>query len=146
MEPSNTFWETHKKSTLLDEKSVLIIGHQTLWCLNETLCPDFILMTWFQCECSKGVELGVPNFLLYQLHHVVYVCSVYESPSSKLSWRLAGNSLYCMSASEAEYSVKVLGEELAYNKALKQFKMFIIDKPLDPTYKVSRIQALGPYL
>ena len=66
--------------------------------------------------------------------------SVYESPSSKLSWRLAGNILHCMTTSgDREYSVKVLAEELAYNKALKQFKMFIIDKPLDPTYKVSQI-------
>lgn len=35
-----------------------------------------------------------------------------------------------------DYSVKVLAEELAYNKSLKQFKMFIIEKPLDPKYKV----------
>ena len=30
----------------------------------------------------------------------------------------------------------VLGEELAYNRALQQFKMFILDRPLDPNYKV----------
>ncbi len=38
---------------------------------------------------------------------------------------------------DTEFSVKVLAEELAYNKALKQFKMFITDRPLDPSYKVS---------
>ena len=65
---------------------------------------------------------------------------MYESPSSKLSWRLAGNILHCMNTSgDTEYSVKVLAEELAYNTALKQFKMFITDKPLDPSYKVSQI-------
>lgn len=36
-----------------------------------------------------------------------------------------------------DYTVKVLAEELAYNKSLKQFKMFIIEKPLDPNYKAS---------
>lgn len=32
--------------------------------------------------------------------------------------------------------VRVLGEELAYNKSLRQFKMFILEQPLDPNYKV----------
>lgn len=54
----------------------------------------------------------------------------------KLSWRLDGNELL-LNGSELQdlYKVKVLAEELAYNKSLKQFKMFIIDKPLDPNYK-----------
>lgn len=42
-----------------------------------------------------------------------------------------------MSSQGDGYCVKVLGEELAYNKSLKQFKMFIIEKPLDPEYKAS---------
>ena len=67
---------------------------------------------------------------------------MYESPSSKLSWQLSGNLLRCTNVpgdiSGGEYSVKVLTEELAYNKMLKQFKMFIIEKPLDPSYKVRR--------
>ena len=64
--------------------------------------------------------------------------SVYESSaSSKLTWRLSGNELQCISGKDATYSVRVLAEELAYNRALKQFKMFIVDRPLDPKYKVN---------
>lgn len=66
---------------------------------------------------------------------------MYESTgSTKLTWRLDGNDLHCMTSSgngSCDYRVKVLAEELAYNKSLKQFKMFIIEKPLDPNYKVS---------
>lgn len=64
---------------------------------------------------------------------------MYESSSSsKLTWRLADNELQCISGKDTMYSVRVLAEELAYNKSLKQFKMFITDRPLDPKYKVSR--------
>ena len=42
-----------------------------------------------------------------------------------------------MTSQEKGFCVKVLAEELAYNKSLKQFKMFIIEKPLDPDYKAS---------
>jgi len=51
-------------------------------------------------------------------------------------WRLSGDQLYYFTDSGNEFSVRVLAEELAYNKSLKQFKMFIIDRPLDPKYKV----------
>ena len=65
---------------------------------------------------------------------------MYESPGLKLSWRLSGNILHSINASGdtagSEYSAKVLAEELAYNKMLKQFRMFIIDRPLDLSYKV----------
>lgn len=62
--------------------------------------------------------------------------SVYESSGpNKISWSLSGRVMSC-STDKSEYSVKVLAEELAYNKSLKQFKMFIVDKPLDPHYKV----------
>lgn len=63
---------------------------------------------------------------------------MYES--SKLTWRLNGNELSTSGNGNgnSEYSVTVLAEELAYNKALKPFKLFITDKPLDPTYEVMR--------
>lgn len=65
---------------------------------------------------------------------------MYEcSGGGKLTWRLSGNQLHCIAGNgkgSSEYSVTVLGEELAYNKSLKQFKMFIVDRPLDPNYKV----------
>lgn len=63
----------------------------------------------------------------------VGVYSVYGSLGSKLAWRLDENFLHNESH---DYKVKVLAEELAYNKSLKQFKMFIIDRPLDPSYKL----------
>lgn len=69
------------------------------------------------------------------------VYSVYESTgATKLTWRLSGNELSCVTSTgneSCDYAVKVLAEELAYNKSLKQFKMFIIEKPLDPNYKAS---------
>ncbi len=65
--------------------------------------------------------------------------SVYQSSGpNKLSWSLSGNTLHCINpkSESRDYHVTVLAEELAYNKSLKSFKMFIIDRPLDPDYKV----------
>ncbi len=68
-------------------------------------------------------------------------CSVYKSTGpGNLTWQLNGSELQCMTAGSngsSSYHVTVIAEELAYNKSLKQFKMFIVDKPLDPSYKVS---------
>ena len=30
----------------------------------------------------------------------------------------------------------ILAEELAYNRSLRQYKMFILERPLDPNFKV----------
>ena len=51
-------------------------------------------------------------------------------------WRLSDKTLETFSNSEVRMKVRVLGEELAYNKSLRQFKMFILEQPLDPNYKV----------
>ena len=69
----------------------------------------------------------------------LFDCSVYKSSgSSRLGWRLSDGALHCAlpGNKSCDYSVRVLAEELAYNRALKQFKMFIVEKPLDPNYKV----------
>lgn len=64
---------------------------------------------------------------------------VYKSTGpGNLTWQLNGSELQCMTAGSngsSSYHVTVIAEELAYNKSLKQFKMFIVDKPLDPSYK-----------
>lgn len=51
-------------------------------------------------------------------------------------WRLSGKALESINNSEVRMRVRVLGEELAYNRSLRQFKMFILEQPLDPNYKV----------
>ena len=38
--------------------------------------------------------------------------------------------------SKVKHTVQVLAEELAYNKSLRQFRMFVLERPLDPNYKV----------
>lgn len=52
-------------------------------------------------------------------------------------WQLTGNTLekFVNSKSEPTPAATVLGEELAYNRSLEQYKMFILDRPLDPNYK-----------
>lgn len=57
----------------------------------------------------------------------------------KLEWQLRKGRLECVSSSGTSLSVAVLSEELAYNRQLQQFKMFIIDRPLDPNYKVQTV-------
>ena len=54
----------------------------------------------------------------------------------KLEWQLHNGRLECVSSSGTSLSVVVLSEELAYNRQLRQFKMFVVDRPLDPNYKV----------
>ena len=72
-------------------------------------------------------------FFLFVLH-----CSVYHSSGpSKLEWKLCQNQLVCSSWKICELSVRVLSEELAYNKSLRQFKIFITERPLDPNHKAS---------
>ena len=66
------------------------------------------------------------------------LCSVYKATGpSKLVWRLCGGSLLCTSKKISELCVRVISEELAYNRALKQFKIFIVERPLDPSHKVN---------
>ena len=80
--------------------------------------------------------------LILKLQHeyaCVVLCSVYgASGPSRHNWRLSGKTLHCVTNKKGsyDYSVQVLSEELAFNKSLKQFKMFITDRPLDPDYKV----------
>ena len=54
----------------------------------------------------------------------------------RVIWRLSDKALESINNSEVRMRVRVLGEELAYNKSLRQFKMFILEQPLDPNYKV----------
>ena len=60
----------------------------------------------------------------------------------RLDWQLRGGHLDCVSSSGTSLSVQVLAEELAYNRQLQQFKMFIVDRPLDPSYKVLTISII----
>ena len=53
----------------------------------------------------------------------------------KLKWQLSGSVLQCVT-DDMDVRATVLSEELAYNKALQQFRLFIISRPLDPSYKV----------
>ena len=63
--------------------------------------------------------------------------SEYESNmgSQRLKWRMKGNRLKCES-SGFFIEAMVLAEELAYNRSLRQYKMFILERPLDPNFKV----------
>ena len=63
--------------------------------------------------------------------------SEYESifVNQRLKWRVKGNSLRCASSS-VFIEATVLAEELAYNRSLRQYKMFILERPLDPNFKV----------
>ncbi len=51
---------------------------------------------------------------------------------------MQGNSLQSLSAG-GRVEATVLSEELAYNRTLQQFKIFILDRPLDPEYKVGGV-------
>ena len=64
-------------------------------------------------------------------------CSHYVSQvgGHRVKWKLRGDHIYSESSAYV-MKVKVLSEELAYNKSFKQFKMFILERPLDPLYKV----------
>jgi hypothetical protein len=63
--------------------------------------------------------------------------SEYESifVNQRIKWRVKGNSLRCVS-SGVFVEATVLAEELAYNRSLRQYKMFILERPLDPNFKV----------
>ena len=78
----------------------------------------------------------------------MYVCMyvLYSQYSAmwngqRLDWQLRNGHLQCVSSSGTNLSVPVISEELAYNKQLQQFKMFIIDRPLDPNYKVRTVRV-----
>lgn len=68
--------------------------------------------------------------------------SHYESwvGGHRVKWKLRDK--YICSEPIQNIRVKVLSEELAYNKSLKQFKMFIIERPLDPLYKVHNLEEV----
>ncbi len=51
---------------------------------------------------------------------------------------MQGNSLKSVSAG-GRVEATVLSEELAYNRTLQQFKIFILDRPLDSEYKVGGV-------
>ena len=53
----------------------------------------------------------------------------------EMKWQLVGRHLKTTDDSPVKLRVEVLSEELAYNKALQQFKIFIVSSPLDPEYK-----------
>ena len=45
----------------------------------------------------------------------------------RIHWKLNDSTLVC---TDNDLTVKVLAEELAYNKKYNQYKMFVIDRPL----------------
>ncbi len=51
------------------------------------------------------------------------------------TWDLEGNTLQC-DLDGRKVNATVLSEELGYNKGLQQFKIFVLDRPLDPDYTV----------
>ena len=73
--------------------------------------------------------------------------SEYESifANQRLKWRVKGNSLRCVS-SGVFIEATVLAEELAYNRSLRQYKMFILERPLDPNFKVYSFNTVLHYL
>ena len=72
--------------------------------------------------------------------------SEYESVfvNQRLKWRVKGKSLRCVS-SGVFIEATVLAEELAYNKSLRQYKMFILERPLDPNFKVYIFNTIPPH-
>ena len=62
----------------------------------------------------------------------------------KVTWHMEGNVIQCLSG-RGSTEARVLAEELAYNKSLQQFKIFILDRPLDPEYQVRLITHTHPY-
>ena len=78
------------------------------------------------------------------------VCSSACSPYSRydsnvggqrVSWLLEGHQLVC-AKNECKVKATVLSEELGYNRSLQQFKIFVLDRPLDPNYTVSLTHSL----
>ncbi|XP_064391483.1 uncharacterized protein LOC135339343 isoform X2 [Halichondria panicea] len=61
--------------------------------------------------------------------------------SQRVTWHMQGNTIQSLSAS-GTIKATVLSEELAYNRALQQFKIFILDRPLDPEYKPSATSTM----
>lgn len=97
--------------------------------LHENLCTQLSVILSSPLSSSSSPPLPPPSLPL---------CSHYESTMGgrRVIWRLSDKTLETFSNSEVRMKVRVLGEELAYNKSLRQFKMFILEQPLDPNYKV----------
>ena len=52
-----------------------------------------------------------------------------------MKWRMKDNRIKCESSGPF-IEATILAEELAYNRSLRQYKMFILERPLDPNFKV----------
>jgi hypothetical protein len=80
---------------------------------------------------------------MHMLQPSIYLKDQYTAVCNgqRLDWQLRGGHLDCVSSSGTSLSVQVLAEELAYNRQLQQFKMFIVDRPLDPSYKPSGVRG-----
>ncbi|CAI8012638.1 Ankyrin repeat domain-containing protein 27 [Geodia barretti] len=80
---------------------------------------------------------------MHMLQPSVYLKDQYTAVCNgqRLDWQLRGGQLDCVSSSGTSLSIQVLSEELAYNRQLQQFKMFIVDRPLDPNYKPSGVRG-----
>ena len=89
-------------------------------------------MSMFTSTTSFYLSLSLFLSLFLITHN-----SEYESifANQRLKWRVKGNNLHCVS-SGVFIEATVLAEELAYNRSLRQYKMFILERPLDPNFKV----------
>ena len=76
------------------------------------------------------------------IHLQFHIHSRYHSVvgGQKVTWHMQGNLIQSLSGNGC-IEARVLTEELAYNKSLQQFKIFILDRPLDPEYRVSHIHT-----
>lgn len=106
---------------------------------------------WLVCipkaTSLTGCSLSRSFIDLHFLQPSVYLKDHFSAQwnGQKLDWQLCNGRLECMSTSGSSLSVAVLSEELAYNRQLQQFRMFIIDRPLDPNYKPSGVRGSHYY-
>ena len=54
----------------------------------------------------------------------------------ELSWKISEGAFHLQDKIAPEVKVPILSEEVAYNKQLKQYKIFLTQRPMDPLYKV----------
>ena len=61
--------------------------------------------------------------------------------SQPVVWQLEGQELHCVEGPEQLQGSKVtvIGEELAYNKAMQPFRLLVIDQPLDQSHQVQPV-------
>jgi hypothetical protein len=101
---------------------------------------------WLVCipkaASLTGCNLTRSFVEMHLLQPSVYLKDQYSAMCNgqKLEWQLHNGRLECVSSSGTSLSVVVLSEELAYNRQLRQFKMFVVDRPLDPNYKPSGLR------